>query len=196
MASSSSKGCYYVVQVTIPVIKMEGTMVTTPYKQVPSEPNVVFLNFPLIVGTVLKKNMEDGKYYTIQDLVLVNTIIPGAHVHIKLKRITIPDDKLDILRPIDDDTSAPELYDIVPGMINKIYSNFDGINIGKNNEKDILEILDIEEVKAHTARINAIIRSWKEPAEPSSCAIAGGRRRPKKSRRTRSTRKRRQTRSK
>jgi len=148
---------------------------------------------PLIIGTVLQKNEEDGKYYPLEKLIFTETVGSiGIIARFELKCVEIPEDKLNILKPIDSDKYGAEII-VVTEKINTIYKV---IHTGKVTEETILTRLDFEHVKMLTGEINAIIHKWTVAKPSASCTIAGGRRRPKKSRRSRSSRKRRQTRSK
>jgi hypothetical protein len=153
---------------------------------------------PLIVGTILKRNSDS--YSPVQTITLYNNANNAGFLTAELKDVKIDDKFLDFLKPIDiegsiKETKLTEMYVTVPGMINKIYCDY--IGVGKFSEDAIRTFLNHDRVKELSGKINAIIHEWKAPEPPSaSCAIAGGRRRPKKSRRSRSSRKRRQTRSK
>ena len=137
-------------------------------------------DFPLIVGTLLKRvKGVEGVYMVALDLKLNESLI--------LESVTIPDKYMDSLRPIDYGLKLEDL-ERVTLYINNIIGDYNVQD--KKTQPEYLETSEM--VKRQTAAINGIIHRWKE----STCAVQGGRRRPKKSRRSRFARKRRQTRSK
>ena len=177
-SASSSSSCYFVVIVTIPVVKT--TFIVKGIRENGPITTREEFDFPLIVGTLLKRvEGVKGVYMVALDLKLNESLI--------LESVTIPDKYMDSLRPIGSGLTL-ENTARVTSIINNIIEYYNVQD--KKTQPEYLETSEM--VKSQTALINAIIHRWKE----STCAIAGGRRRPKKSRRTRSTRKRRQTRSK
>ena len=183
MASSSS-ACYYVVTVTIPLVVVHATMrnminESKPYVDTP-------IHIPIITGTVLKKDVGN-KYTFVQDLKA------GYDGGFKLTSVSdLPEKYKEFLKIIDYDAHKSEMPTIY-GFMNDIYSGL--LQDGTSKSEDIDTYLDTEKVKDLIGHINGVIYKWDKLAS-GVCAIAGGRRRPKKSRRSRSSRKRRQTRSK
>ena len=184
MASSSS-ACYYVVIVTIPNIVVHTTMrnignESKPFVDIP-------VHIPIFTCTVLRKDV-DNKYTFVQDLKV------GYGGGFKLT--SVPDlsetDK-EFLKIINYDVHKSEMPTIY-GFMKDIYSGL--LQDGTTKSEDIAIYLNTEKVLDLIGHINATIYKWNDTPASASCTIAGGRRRPKKSRRSRSSRKRRQTRSK
>ena len=191
-STSSQTGCEYVVKVTIPNVTMTCRVLNADGEGRMFEDSLIDVKRPLIIGTVLQKK-EDGNYYPLEKLIFKETFNSiGIIERFELKYVEIPEDTLSILKPIDSEKYGAEIF-AVTEKINTIYKFIH--TGGKVTNETILTRLDSEGVKKLNSEINAIIFKW-EAAKPSSCVIAGGRRRPKKSRRSRSSRKRRQTRSK
>jgi hypothetical protein len=174
MASSSS-ACYYVLGiVTIPEIEIECTITYLDRENVTA--NRVL---PLFVGTVLKK--EGDRYGIVQDLY-------GGDKPTKLKSVVIDEYNVKQLQSIDIDKHKEEIR-VAGVIINLMYTG-----LSTSDPKTFFATPGFfEGIKS----LETYVQTWgQEKPDGSKCAIAGGRRRPKKSRRSRSTRKRRQTRSK
>ena len=170
MACSSP--CYYVLALTINNIEIAVTNVHSDGKLL-----IGFRALPLFVGTVLKK--EGDKYGIEQDLLYGDT---------KLKSVTINDDDVKYLVPIDKAKHEDEI-NMAKGIINLMYA---GLSISDDKKAFIATPSFMEGIDT----LGNYVDKWEIKGKSNCCAIAGGRRRPKKSRRSRSSRKRRQTRSK
>ena len=174
MACSS---CYYVVEFLISTIDIECTETDPDGKKI-----TVSKNLPLFHGTVLKK--EEGKYVFVQALYANGDSI-------KLESVVIEDsDAALALQPINIDKHKEQIRGATD-LINLIYTGLSG--------SDRRTYFATPEFRGYNDTLEGYVKTWvQEPPikNTACCAVQGGRRRPKKSRRTRSTRKRRQTRSK
>ena len=170
--SSSSSACYYVLAlITIPDIEIECIVTHLGRENV-----TAFRSLPLFIGTVLKK--EGDRYGIVQDLY-------GGPESTKLKSVAIDERNVAQLQPIDIVKHKEEIR-VAEVIINLMYTGL--------STSDPRIFFATHSYLSGIDTLKAYINTWTET--PSKCAIAGGRRHPKKSRRSRSARKRRQTRSK
>lgn len=170
MACSSP--CYYVLALTINDIEIVVTKVHSDGKLLKA-----LRALPLFIGTVLKK--EGDKYGIEQDLLYGDT---------KLISVAINEDNVKNLVPIDKAKHEDEI-NMSKVIINLMYA---GLSISDDKKAFIATSSFMDGIYT----LGNYVDKWAIKGKSNCCAIAGGRRRPKKSRRSRSSRKRRQTRSK